>query len=100
MRNLQYEDRPCRSCGGLREVLVEASYDSTTGELVQVLSPSPICHGRGTLSVFVYQQPDLRRLADGEVMFLCWNGTAREKVMAEKEMRRRLREADNALLDD
>jgi hypothetical protein len=41
------------------------------------------------VSIFVYpvvRRPDLRRRAEVEVMWLCWNGTARERMWAEKEI--------------
>ena len=95
-----FESRPCRSCFGAGEVLIDADYNPSTGELIQYLGPCSICAGRGTVTVMLYAEPDLRRMADGEILFLCWNGTAREKAMAEKEMRRRLKDADNPLIDD
>jgi len=41
---------------------------------------------------FVYPQvrkADVRRMAENRLLFLAWNGTARERLMAEKELRRR-----------
>jgi len=50
------------------------------------------CNGSGVVWAFVYPQvrkADVRKLAENRLLFLAWNGTARERLMAEKEPRRR-----------
>jgi len=76
-------------------VLVEATYDYRTGQLVQEVADCPTCHGRGRVPLFLYSEPaprtqrDVRGLTEGRLLFLCWHGTAKEKALAERELRRR-----------
>ena len=86
---MSYEMRPCRSCYGCGEVVADVEYDATTGELVQAIADCPICKGAGSVSVYVYGKPDLRRMATEQVMWMCWHGSARERTLAEKEIARR-----------
>ena len=95
-----FEVRECRSCFGCGEVLLDAEYDPASGELVQVLAPCPVCRGVGSVSAYLYAKPDVRRLGEAELVRIAWNGTARERVYAEKELRRRQGKADNPLLED
>ena len=53
------ETRPCRYCQGPGTVVEDAQYDSISGELIQVVSTCPICHGAGEISVYRY--PKARR---------------------------------------
>jgi hypothetical protein len=46
--------RECRSCYGGGWVLLDATYDPETGELVQEEAPCPICDGSG--SVYLYER--------------------------------------------
>lgn len=48
------EQRECRSCYGSGRVLLDASYDPETGELVQALTDCPICEGAKVVSVYRY----------------------------------------------
>ena len=50
----QPESRECRSCYGCGWVLLDASYDPETGELVQEETPCFICHGSGR--VYLYER--------------------------------------------
>ena len=56
------EARECRSCFGGGWVLLDASYDPETGELVQEETPCFICHGSG--SVYLYEK-GVRRIEGG-----------------------------------
>jgi hypothetical protein len=50
------------------------------------------CGGMGKTWAFLYAdatRATVRRMAEEEVVRLCWTGTAKEKVLAEKELRRR-----------
>ena len=51
----QREDRPCRLCRATGLVVEDASYDASTGELVQTMTLCPICGGGGRQSVFMYR---------------------------------------------
>ena len=83
-----YEERECRSCYGCGYVLLDAQYDYTSGELVQEETPCLICKGEGRVSVYLYAKPSLRRAAVESVVWLAWNGNAKERRLAEKELRR------------
>ncbi len=89
------EIRACQGCDGHGMVLVEAAYDYKTGQLVQEVADCPTCHGRGRVPLFLYSEPaprtqrDVRGLTEGRLLFLCWHGTAKEKALAERELRRR-----------
>ncbi len=48
------ESSECRSCYGGGWVLLDASYDPETGELVQEETLCFICHGSG--SVYLYER--------------------------------------------
>jgi hypothetical protein len=48
------EMRECRSCYGSGRVLLDATYDPETGELVQETTDCFLCGGRDTMSVFLY----------------------------------------------
>ncbi len=50
----QEETRECRSCYGCGWVLLDASYDPETGELVREEVACFICHGSG--SVYLYER--------------------------------------------
>lgn len=55
-----------------------------------VIVPCRTCDGTGEVSVFLYPTgPNLRRMAEQEVVWLAWHGSPREQVLAEKEVRRR-----------
>jgi hypothetical protein len=94
------EGRTCRSCYGAGEVVADAILNEETGELVEVIAWCPICKGAGVVPVEVYGRSDVRRLHANELQFLAWGGTAREKGLAEKELRRREGVADSPLIDD
>jgi hypothetical protein len=89
------ERRPCRACEGVGFVVLDASYDYKTGELVKELGECLVCKGFGSVPLFLYKpqattrKPNLRKLDDEAVWRLCWCGSAREKHEAEKELRRR-----------
>jgi DnaJ-class molecular chaperone len=54
------ETRECRSCLGSGSVLLDATYDHTTGELVQEVAACFICKGAGEVSVYLYSVPRRR----------------------------------------
>ena len=53
-RGQEREMRECRSCYGSGSVVEDATYDPTTGELVQEITDCPICRGAKVVSVFLY----------------------------------------------
>lgn len=55
-----------------------------------VIVPCRTCGGDGEVLVFVYAtRTTLRRMDEAEVVSVCWNGSVRERAMAEHELRRR-----------
>ena len=55
------EQRECRSCNGFGLVLLGATYDFKSGELIQESTTCPICHGSGSVPVYLYATPRRRR---------------------------------------
>lgn len=56
----QRETRECRSCNGFGQIVCDAEYDPTTGELVQEVATCFICKGVGEVSVYLYATPRRR----------------------------------------
>ncbi len=89
------QERLCEGCGGVGIVQLDASYHFLTGRLVQEVADCPTCHGRGRVPLFLYaehpprSQRDARGLAEGRLLYLCWHGTSKQKLIAERELRRR-----------
>lgn len=54
------ELRECRSCYATGYVLLDASYDALSGELVREETPCPICRSVGRVDVFLYATPRRR----------------------------------------
>jgi len=52
-----HESRECRSCNGFGLVLLDAEYDFESGELTQESTECPICHGGGSVSIYLYSVP-------------------------------------------
>jgi hypothetical protein len=61
---------------------------------VQLLETCLTCKGVGKVPLYLYapvSKATLRRMTTEQVLWLCWNGTARERIVAEKEIARRER---------
>ena len=89
---MAYAIRGCSVCGGEGTVLVGAEYNQATGRLVQTWEGCPTCHGQGILPMFLYEPPrkrDVRAMDEDRLVWLAWSGSAREKHLAERELRRR-----------
>jgi len=90
-----HEQRGCYSCNGYGYVALGATEDPMTREMVQELAECWICRGWGKVPLFLYAPPttsrkvNVRSLDDDAVWRLAWVGSAREKVEAEREVRRR-----------
>lgn len=79
------ETRECVRCFGSGRI---AHCETPTAQ--PVIVDCGTCSGSGTVSVFLYStRTTLRRMAESEVVYLAWHGSAREQMLAEKELRRR-----------
>lgn len=78
-----YETRPCPVC--------DTTGQSWTAPIDARPEPTicPECKGQSVVLVYVYRKRNLRRTSTHALLWLAWNGTARERQGAEKELRRR-----------
>jgi hypothetical protein len=83
-----YEQRTCFRCDRGRILHAAGPMERPTW------SDCQHCGGTGVVWAFVYPQVrrgDVRRMGESRLLFLAWNGSEKEKPLAEKELRRRER---------
>jgi hypothetical protein len=85
---IAHEQRVCYRCD--RGRILHAS-----GPMQRpVWSDCQHCGGTGVVWAFVYpgvRKSDVRKMGESRLLWLCWNGTKKEKLLAERELRRRER---------
>jgi hypothetical protein len=89
---VSYELRECSGCDGAGFVVVDAEYDPKSGQLVQTIEDCATCRGVGSVPLFVYApltRGRARKAQTASLVWAAWNGDAKERKIAEKELRRR-----------
>ena len=83
---MSYEERVCYRCDRGRILHAAGPMERP------VWSQCQHCGGSGVVRAFVYpgvRKVDVRKLGEGRLLFLAWNGSEKEKLLAEKELTRR-----------